>query len=46
MSGVITGGWEYVTAAYTITFAVLLVYGVSLIARLRQERSRSAQHPE
>jgi hypothetical protein len=41
--GVVTGGWGYVIAAYTITAGVLLVYGVTLITRLREARSRTAE---
>jgi hypothetical protein len=41
MSGVVTGGWNFVVAAYVITFSALLIYGVTLITRLREERSRS-----
>jgi hypothetical protein len=41
--GVITGGWSFVVAAYTITAAVLIIYGVTLITRLRDEQSRAAQ---
>jgi hypothetical protein len=37
MSGVITGGWGFVFAAYGITATVLGVYGVSLALRLRRE---------
>jgi hypothetical protein len=39
--GVVTGGWNFVVAAYTLTAAVLLIYGISLIARLRDEQRRS-----
>lgn len=41
MNGVVTGGWEFVWAAYGITGAVLLIYGVTLVTRLREEVSRS-----
>ena len=41
MSGVVSGGWEFVWAAYGITAAALLIYGVTLITRLREEVSRS-----
>lgn len=34
--GIVTGGWEFVWAAYGITFLVLGGYGVSLAARLRR----------
>jgi hypothetical protein len=37
----VTGGWNFVVAAYSITATVLLVYGISLIARLRDEERRS-----
>jgi heme exporter protein D len=33
--GYVVGGWGFVWAAYGITAAVLLVYGVSLYVRLR-----------
>ena len=41
MNGVVTGGWSYVWAAYAITAAVLVIYGVTLITRLRDEWSRA-----
>ena len=33
--GVITGGWNYVVAAYSITSLGLALYALSLIARSR-----------
>ena len=33
--GVITGGWPFVWAAYGLTATVFLIYGISLIVRLR-----------
>lgn len=36
MSGVITGGWSFVIAAYSLTAAGFLIYGISLVMRLRQ----------
>ena len=39
MDGVIEGGWGYVWAAYGISWGVLLVYGVSLVLRLRGEEN-------
>ncbi|MFT4978729.1 MAG: hypothetical protein ACI8S6_004639 [Myxococcota bacterium] len=36
MDGVIVGGWEYVQAAYGVTWAVLALYAVSLYLRGRQ----------
>ena len=41
--GVVVGGWEYVWAAYGLSFFVVLVYGVTLITKLREERTRAAQ---
>jgi hypothetical protein len=35
--GYITGGWGFVIAAYGWTAFVLLVYGISVVARLRKE---------
>ena len=34
--GYVVGGWEYVWAAYGITAAVFVFYGISLFARLRR----------
>ena len=45
-SGVVTGGWNFVIAAYSITIAVLTIYGVTLITRLREERLRSSENGE
>lgn len=39
--GVVVGGWEYVWMAYTLTAAAFLIYGVTLITKLREERSRA-----
>ena len=41
MSGVVTGGWGFVWAAYAVTTGALLIYGVTLITRLREEISRA-----
>lgn len=41
--GVVTGGWNYVVAAYAITFSVLFIYGVSIVTRFREERSRTSE---
>ncbi len=41
MNGVVTGGWPFVWAAYSLTAAAFLIYGVTLITRLREEQSRS-----
>jgi len=40
MSGMIPGGWGFVVAAYSVTAVVLIVYGASVIARLRSEITR------
>jgi len=40
MSGMISGGWNYVVAAYSVTAIVLTIYGVTVIARLRNEIAR------
>jgi heme exporter protein D len=38
--GVIVGGWEYVWAAYGLTAAAFLTYGITLMWNLRQELRR------
>lgn len=40
MTGVVTGGWSFVWAAYGLTTAGLLIYGLSLFKRLKEERQR------
>lgn len=39
--GYVTGGWGFVWAAYGWTAIVLTLYAVTIITRLRAERSRS-----
>jgi heme exporter protein D len=39
MNGVIVGGWEFVWAAYGITAAAFILYGVSLMNRLKARSS-------
>jgi heme exporter protein CcmD len=39
--GVVTGGWEFVWAAYGITVAVLGGYVGTVLFRLRAEHQRS-----
>jgi hypothetical protein len=39
--GVVVGGWGYVIAAYSLTALVFVVYGVTLITKLRDEQSRA-----
>lgn len=41
--GIVAGGWNFVIAAYGVTAAVLVLYGVTLITRLREARSRSTE---
>ena len=41
--GMVSGGWNFVVAAYGITAAVLVLYGVTLITRLREAKSRAAE---
>lgn len=41
--GMVTGGWNFVIAAYVVTFSVLFIYGVSIVTRLREERSRATE---
>ena len=41
MNGVVTGGWSFVIAAYAVTMIAFLIYGVSLITKLRDEQSRA-----
>jgi heme exporter protein D len=38
MNGVVTGGWEYVWLAYALTAAAFVIYGASLVTRLREKR--------
>lgn len=44
--GVVTGGWNFVVAAYTVTFTILAIYGVTLITRFREESARASQEQE
>ncbi len=39
--GIVVGGWEFVWAAYGLTATALLIYGVSLILRLRQAKNHA-----
>jgi hypothetical protein len=38
MTGVVTGGWSYVIAAYSLTTLILLGYAISLFKRLSEFR--------
>ena len=39
-AGVVAGGWNFVIAAYGVTFSVLFIYGLSIISRLREESKK------
>jgi hypothetical protein len=43
MNGVIQGGWEFVTAAYLVSAAVLGAYGASVFLRFKAETRREAR---
>ena len=36
--GVVSGGWEFVWAAYGVTATVFIFYTISLVKRLREDR--------
>ena len=40
--GVVVGGWQYVWMAYGLTSLAFLIYGVTLITRIREERTRAS----
>ena len=42
MNGVVQGGWEFVIAAYSITFAGLIGYTVWVIVRLKELNSHDS----
>jgi heme exporter protein D len=42
--GIVVGGWEFVWAAYGLTAAAFLIYGISLVMRLR-EAKRNVHEP-
>jgi hypothetical protein len=44
-SGVLQGGWEFVTAAYVVTAVVFVSYTLSVIARYRAEAARRERGP-
>ena len=39
-SGVVTGGWEYVIAAYVVSLVILVSYTASVVLRYRAEVER------
>jgi hypothetical protein len=36
--GIVTGGWEFVWAAYGLTAAVFVIYAISVFTRLRSAK--------
>jgi hypothetical protein len=44
--GLVTGGWEFVRAAYLVSAVVLGGYFVSLVVRYRSERRRAEREGE
>ncbi len=44
MTGIVTGGWEFVWAAYGITFAALSAYGFQLVRKVRREGKEEENH--
>lgn len=42
-TGVISGGWEYVWAAYSVSAVILTGYVVSILARYRAQRRRRGE---
>ena len=46
MNGIVSGGWEFVWAAYILTGISLTAYGVMTITGLREQRRRAAAEAE
>lgn len=44
--GIVVGGWEFVWAAYGLTFLALGAYGTSLALRLREAKRRASAEEE
>lgn len=42
MNGVVTGGWNYVWAAYGLTFSAFAIYGFTLVRNLLREQRNGA----
>jgi hypothetical protein len=40
-TGVVTGGWEYVIAAYVVSLVILASYTASVVLRYRAEVRRA-----
>jgi hypothetical protein len=48
-TGVVTGGWEYVIAAYVVSLVILVSYTASVVLRYRAEvrrAERASRRPE
>jgi hypothetical protein len=43
MTGTVVGGWEFVAAAYAVTFLALCAYSYSVLHRYRRERRRASR---
>lgn len=43
MTGIVVGGWEFVWAAYGITFVALAAYTASVFVRLRSEERETKE---
>ncbi|MBI5511118.1 MAG: hypothetical protein HY903_20340 [Deltaproteobacteria bacterium] len=43
MNGTIVGGWEYIWAAYLVTWGSLALYALSLVWRARKAKSGEPQ---
>jgi len=43
MNGMVSGGWSFVVAAYSVTALVMTIYGVTVLTRLRDELSRAGK---
>jgi len=41
--GIVVGGWEFVWAAYGLTFLALGAFGTSIALRLRAAKRQSAE---
>ena len=44
--GVVVGGWEYVWMAYGLTFGALILYGVTMVSKIRQEMRKESGEPK
>jgi hypothetical protein len=42
MNGIVTGGWSFVVAAYTVSGAILLAYAIHAIVDFRTSMAKRA----